>query len=267
VFVGWLSLAAQHPAQQQVHAAGQIEPVPAYTPYGPLSADACYHAKSRDTADLCAQWRGALAAERAAKAARDAVTWTIVSTVLSAIALLGLLFTLRQTERALGEAQRGNLISEDTAKRQLRAYVLGDEFALSSFGPGQYMKASFNLRNFGQTPASDVKCVTSMRSFAGDPVGWKFLFRVIPRAGVFSSSILGPGQAHPHINQANAELTIDQWNFFTNGTLTLMFAGVISYRDIFGKRHLTTFRYFLDRGANLAGTIALSACEKGNRAS
>jgi hypothetical protein len=150
--VGWLSLAAnQHPAQQQRQAAKteQVQPPPTYAPYEPLSKDPCYRSKSHDAADLCAQWRAAFAAERAAKATRDAVTWTIVSTALSALALGGLFLSLRQTQSALKDAR-------DNAHTELRAYLYPGIFKIEQLA-GSNWRCIVQLHNGGSTPAIDVE--------------------------------------------------------------------------------------------------------------
>ena len=41
---------------------------PDYSAYPDKEAESCYTAKDHDSADLCAQWRAAIAAEKAAKA-------------------------------------------------------------------------------------------------------------------------------------------------------------------------------------------------------
>ena len=52
------------------------------------------------------------------------------------------------------------------------------------------------------------------------------------------------------------------------GYLKIIFAGIIRYKDIFGKRQLSTFRYTLDTGGDFANTkFDLSACSKGGKAS
>ena len=57
-------------ATQQAQPAQPLPPVaavtaPQYTPEPDRNADGCYNARDHDAADLCAQWRAAIAAEKA----------------------------------------------------------------------------------------------------------------------------------------------------------------------------------------------------------
>lgn len=138
---GWLLLAADKPPTEQLSGKAdtaeqkqrlaQPEPrtltpppavheAPPYVPYKDRNADPCYYAKNHDSADLCAQWRAALAAEKAAQEARTATIWAAFATLLSAIGVAGLIYTIWQTNGALGEARRGNRISLLVEKRSRR---------------------------------------------------------------------------------------------------------------------------------------------------
>lgn len=126
-------------------------PSPAFTPYPDYYPDPCYRAQDKDAADLCAQWRSAIAAEKAAHEARRGATWSIVATFLSA-------FSLLVVGGALYFSVESNNIARDTAQRQLRAYVTISSTQSDIELEGQSSKMrSFGLRvigqNSGQTPA------------------------------------------------------------------------------------------------------------------
>lgn len=101
------------------------EPYAPYTGYNPAP---CYQAKNHDAADLCAQWRASVAAEKAAHEARRATSWSIVATLLSFIGLCAIIFSLRQTNRALRIAQRDRA----TATRRAMAQAEETKDALAS---------------------------------------------------------------------------------------------------------------------------------------
>nr|GLK21708.1 hypothetical protein GCM10017606_25350 [Microbacterium terregens] len=99
-----------------------------------MGDDACYRAEDHDTADLCAQWRAALAAEKAAHEARRATNWTIGATLASILAIAGLIITIWQTHGALSEARRGNryaLLAEKRARREAREGAQGTADAIA----------------------------------------------------------------------------------------------------------------------------------------
>jgi hypothetical protein len=105
-----------------------------YRPYADYNPDPCYNAQNHDTADLCAQWRSAIAAEKAAHEARRATNWAIVAAILTAIGTGGLIFTILQTRGALKEARRGNrinLLVERRARRESREAAAAQQQALA----------------------------------------------------------------------------------------------------------------------------------------
>jgi hypothetical protein len=102
--------------------ASPAEEFAAYSGYDP---DPCYHAKKHDAADLCAQWRASIAAEKAAHEARRSTNWSIVSTFLSALTILGLIFTIFQGRNGLGLARRGNLLAMRENARSTRRALAG----------------------------------------------------------------------------------------------------------------------------------------------
>lgn len=150
--MGWSTLTgANQPAKQDESSARteQLAPSPSLTPaptppsatsptnkfvaYGGYDPDPCYHAKDHDAADLCAQWRSAIAAEKTAHEARRATSWAIVATFLSAATVIGLIITILQTNGALGEARRGNrlnLLFERRSRREARAAAVDQSISL-----------------------------------------------------------------------------------------------------------------------------------------
>lgn len=131
-----LTGAQQKPEERQTNASGgqasnaPIEaaapseaPESPHRPYPNRYSDACYNADKYENADLCAQWRAAIATEKAANEARIATIAAIIGTVLSLVTVMGLIITIYQTSGALGEARRGNrlnLLNERRARRESR---------------------------------------------------------------------------------------------------------------------------------------------------
>lgn len=128
---GWLILCGEQPPKKYAQTSNRAnnpattsQPSEiAYRPYAQRYSDACYNAQNHDTADLCAQWRAAVAAEKAADEAEIAMITAIVGTILSVATVVGLIITIWQTNGALGEARRGNrinLLFERRARREAR---------------------------------------------------------------------------------------------------------------------------------------------------
>lgn len=130
--------AASRPQQAQTTPKPTTPPAqtaqPPYRPYTDRYSDACYNAQNHDTADLCAQWRAAIATEKAAKEARIATIAAIIGVVLSLATVVGLIVTIWQTHGALGEARRGNRLNlafERRSRRESRKAAEDQERALA----------------------------------------------------------------------------------------------------------------------------------------
>lgn len=133
-----LVLANARPAQRDAnsHRGAQAAqpastPIPSrYRPYADRYSERCYAAQDHDSADLCAQWRSAISSEKSAHEARRATNWAIVATFLSLIGVAGLIYTLWQTQGALKEARRGNILSmRENARATRRAIASAEDTA------------------------------------------------------------------------------------------------------------------------------------------
>lgn len=80
---------------------------PAFAAYPYKDADTCYNAKTHDSADLCAQWRAAVAAEEAVDAAKRANFLSIVGAILTVVGLAFIYTTFRETKRTAEAAVSG----------------------------------------------------------------------------------------------------------------------------------------------------------------
>lgn len=142
IVAGGLALAAADKPPEKAQDANREEQRPApsaltYAPYPDLNSDACYNAKDHDAADLCAQWRAAFGSEKAAREAERATDWAIIATILSGLAVAGLLYTIWQTHGSLGEARRANILAQRSnarATRQAVASAKDTAIALSHAG-------------------------------------------------------------------------------------------------------------------------------------
>ena len=75
-------------------------PLPDYTPYPNRYADSCYGDKNHDTADLCAQWRAAVAAEKATDTAYWSNWIAGAGAMLSFVSIILVVIALGQTRKA-----------------------------------------------------------------------------------------------------------------------------------------------------------------------
>jgi len=265
--VGLALSGATPPKKQSVYenANSQTEPPPPptsdYAPYSKYNPDPCYQAKDHDTADLCAQWRAAMAAEKAADASYQSNLIGAIGSILSFISICLVFFALRQTEASLKAARAANEIAHDTAKRELRAY-LQPKTAYVEYGP-KCQKPEFTVEmiNSGNTPAYDVRTAMGVIANIGDPDNFKC--RIKPNT--FRSKVVIGGNTERLIRvQCNKEPNHSPLSWYY-----LVF-GVVVYRDAFGKRRLCTFKFSIRKDlvekSYSFGATALQACSKGNKA-
>ncbi|HYN46388.1 MAG TPA: hypothetical protein VES64_06825 [Allosphingosinicella sp.] len=89
-----------------------------YRPHADYNQDDCYRNADHDAADLCAQWRAALAAEKAAEWSRRGVFVAIGGALLSFASVILVLM-------ALGQGRVANRINMKEAGRNTRRAVAG----------------------------------------------------------------------------------------------------------------------------------------------
>jgi len=132
--LGLILCGATPPEKQAVHtqAPEQVEPssssTPDYTPYPDKYAEACYGSKNHDSADLCAQWRAAIAAEKAAETTRWGNIIAGIGAALSFFSIVLVICALRQTEKSLQIAQKDRA----TATRRAIAADIENQMVLKA---------------------------------------------------------------------------------------------------------------------------------------
>jgi len=187
---GWLILANAGPdkgapnTHPQPTAGSSIQPpspsptpTEPYYPYPAVNGAECYKAKNHDTADLCAQWRAAIAAERAAKATEWAAGIAAGGMLLSGISIVLIFIAILQTRKAnriakreYGKARNEARVSARSAEKalehaqasswkQLRPYIgiesvchqpISDPFDVLAIETSREIIIS--IRNYGATP-------------------------------------------------------------------------------------------------------------------
>ncbi|RWP19276.1 MAG: hypothetical protein EOR00_09215 [Mesorhizobium sp.] len=167
---------------------------------------------------------------------------------IAAIASVGVSFwavrlvrdTLRANTEAVSQARAANQIAQETAERQLRAYVLPANCNMEFADNGEPI-AHVRIQNFGQTPAFDVKT-------------WIHIWvEAFPKAVEFptppddfqtAQGILGPG-FHGTFRHRR-ELPIGLWELkqIQQKKAAIYVYGLIEYRDCFGQKRQSKFMRF-----------------------
>lgn len=136
--------------------------------HNPLDAR-CYRETDHDRADLCAQWRAALAAEAAAASSARANTIAIVSSIISALGIMGLLATLWLTRaantlsrRAAEAAERTAQDSRQIGEAQARCYLSIEAVRAYISETDGRPRLLVSIRNSGASPALEMTWTVSL---------------------------------------------------------------------------------------------------------
>jgi hypothetical protein len=158
----------------------------------------------------------------------------------------GLLETSRKQTEKIIESMT------DTATKQLRAYVLVDSAHLS-FGNTGIPRAQVNIKNFGQTPARDLR-------------GWYGAHRALRSPRVIlqpptddiqmGTQVLGPG--NEAIFAGDFPYAVTRIDDPPNAAIYVY--GELAYTDAFGNAHTTKYRMFVET----SGKASRATDAKGN---
>jgi hypothetical protein len=254
-------------AEQRQAPAPRVSPAPApkeYRPYSNRNADRCYEAQDHEAADLCAQWRAAYAAEKAAKAAERG-NWIAgggaLLTFVSVILIIG----------ALAQGREANAIAkkdfESTYKPWLLPRIEGSYLEGSKVNMGKgngkprAISAHVWIENIGEMPATVVRQNVYLATENPMERHAKAFFRVVGKGEVLH--LVGNGiktmliPPDPNVAMAEHER---EWRQRDGGDLigalplteelvrAIMFepppiVGEVEYLDPLGKRRLMGFAF------------------------
>jgi hypothetical protein len=197
----------------------------------------------------------------------DVLPWVghfVVKTFDDPVALFTLVLTLStiglwaQTERLA----RGG---EETAKRQLRAYLMVQSKELGVFDDDEIpTEFVFEMTNVGQTPAKIISIMRDINIFDSGhrelPEGHKDFY--LPHHFPNTNQPLFAGGVR-RFSARKSDLTKDQKGLIKKGEKLLFIWGSVLYRDAFDREWLTNFRYAYG-GEEAARRKGLMACSHGN---
>lgn len=205
----------------------------------------CTNPVGHDEADLCAQWRAAIAAERGAWAGEWSMRLTIIGSILSGLGLIALVETLRQGRKALERAQQANLIADNASRVGLRAYLAFnmEVIKVDLDGISPFIELRFSIRNTGQTPAKSFK--VSRRLKIGDPFEEEEFFRTKTWKPTQSRGLLGSGQEA--VREKRYGISVGEARKIKAGRRYIYFFGEAEYEDVFGSEQKLQFRRWMSK--------------------
>lgn len=198
-------------------------------------------------ADLCAQWK-------AADAASDSAWWAWLGGLISVGSLVGVF-------AALGLAFNSNSIAQDTAKRQLRAYMGILDCEISGVEETGAFVLTARLQNAGQTPAYKVRLAGE--SFAAEyPLKDERDF--LPISEGYDAPV-NPGHDICCAKRISTTSFDQTMQYVLTGELGLYIQGICTYEDAFGQSQETKFRYvFAGQPASIG--MLMHSAKTGNSA-
>jgi hypothetical protein len=153
--------------------------------------------------------------------------------------------------------------AEQTAERQLRAYVVAEAASIRDADSSQSFGVTVVIHNFGQTPA--YKYATSLNVQLVEASTNSITELLTNPKSQQTQASIGPGA----IILANSTLRAfapAERAALASGTTTLFVFGEIRYTDAFGAARYTRFRYLYGHPYALGEDGALPMAETGNEA-
>jgi len=169
--------------------------------------------------------------------------------------------------RTLRAIHDQTLLSRNTARRQLRAYIVVKSVRVEVDSPDGAPKGTTRVIpgvtffNAGQTPAYRLSHFQSMHI---DSLHLRPVFPEAANPAWRTIAVLGPRVEHPNNLRVATNLTSEQTALLQRGDLYVYFWGEIRYRDIFGAARRTPFAFRWPRIPGAWSDPDLIACEDGN---
>ena len=185
------------------------------------------------------------------------MAWATVS--LAAITFFLALFTAKLW-KSTGQLVAG---AEDTAKKQLRAYLSAQPNYVFSFGDSKLAEIRFAVVNHGKTPASMVKA-TGLVDILPFPLPANYPFQISPIAAKSCSVVHPNGGFQTHLISTRLFTTTEIAKAVEGTEFRIYAFGKVIYTDVFGDIRETSFcsSVFGDENLNaVAGGIPIPNVE------
>lgn len=209
----------------------------------PINEEICDKTATGQKYNCSSQHVGLIGVRKIGKAFSDGNFVTGFITAVATAFIAWFTFTLRRSTDSLWDASERQLNHlEETAKRELRAYVVADakDIRWPERNPiGEAVIVVVQVKNTGQTPAHDVRSNARTDIFPV-PFPGDFDFS-LPEHDDHSVGLIGPGES-TGIEAASNPLTGDDWIVLRHDTQRrLCTYGTVNYRDVFGDPQHTNF--------------------------
>ncbi|GEM_PF-6723481 len=167
--------------------------------------------------------------------------------------------------RANQQSARAADIAVAADQTRLRAYITAEPGRLDDFGVGPDRVGRVRMKNVGQTPAYDVtmRGNTVLIEYPNIPDPRFYAAALFAGNSSSNDAVMAPGADRVGMTSLSAVSDI-QAELVRSQRLHLVTIGLVTYRDIFGKTHVSRFCYVYPRAE--FGEESARFCSSGNDA-
>lgn len=184
---------------------------------------------------------------------------TVAGSLVGLVGIYLVFKTLKETRVSAKAAVRSAQVAEETAERQLRAYV-GLDKAKIVRSQDRVMRCVVEIKNFGQTPAYKVSPLVNIRGAnKADLIAFEQTEQIVS-----DGLTIGPGTFVTLEGLLGEVMTQEREDAVRGGHSIVYVYGSVEYFDAFDKRRTTTFRLYLRE--SVFGDGKLKNCAEGNNA-
>lgn len=221
----------------------------------------------RETRDLAAQEASALWAFWMVVASFASVAITAVGTVFLYKQIVLTREAVEDTGKATKAMERQNELAEAETRLALRPYVWFGKMEIRNVAAGQEPEFHIEIGHAGQTPAFEIRSFVSFGLLDLGLLDAKLRFDRNPHRNLSSKTQMFPNHPGLEVDRKLGRAIDDQTvTELRQGFRRFIVAGIVSYKDTFGKRHLTTFKSVSLQFIS-ADIMSTSPCNRGNNAS
>jgi hypothetical protein len=152
------------------------------------------------------------------------------------------------------------LVSRNTARRQLRAYVLVKKARVDNLAVGQRPSVTVTLVNSGLTPARDFR---QWYNIGVDSLPCVMINPSDSRLEDLNAHTLAGGGKIFHAQTLEKEIPPEAMGQFISGQAAVVFVGAVFYKDIFGRQRVTRYKLFSTLPI-VDGSASMAAYKDGN---
>lgn len=195
--------------------------------------------------------------------AETAIKMLVVSSALSLLSLAATTIGIVYVWRTLRATRKANRIAQDSAHRQLRAYIVTKELRVKKLVVGERPHFEVVLINSGQTPARRLKTIVGFVTVESRDAKFRLFERDSkPPAG--SEADIGGGREYRIPVVGRNPVSQASMDAIKNNQVAIVLGGCSSYLDVFGKLHRHTVRSHLEFGPDGFELVASPRHNRGN---